>query len=179
MCTNEINVKKLCSFYVSDWHLTAMLLPYITNKLQKNEKINTILNKDIKTNMEELVSRINIEKESKEKIININWNNNYKATYEELDTYMKRIASQEENSIIIVQGSKEEIENINKSISKWVINNIKSIKNRNISIINCYDVEDFNNNMKQILDEHDYMLNTSGEHEISDMFAGYKKKNAS
>ena len=52
MYTNEINIKKICSFYVSDWHLTAMLLPYITNKLQKNERINTILNKDIKEKME-------------------------------------------------------------------------------------------------------------------------------
>ena len=179
MCTNEINVKKLCGFYVSDWHLTAMLLPYITNKLQKNEKINTILNKDIKTNMEELLLRINIEKNEKDKVININWKNNYKASYEELDNYMIKIANEKEKNIIIVVGTKKEIDNINKNIDKWIINNIALLKNRNMSIINCYNVEEFNNNMKEILDEHDYILNTSGEHEISDMFTGYNKKNVS
>ena len=177
MYTNEINIKKICSFYVSDWHLTAMLLPYITNKLQKNERINTILNKDIKEKMEVLLSRINIEKNEKEKVKSINWENNYKNTYEEIDDYMKNIIKKEQKNIIIISGTKEDIENTNKKIDRWIINNIQLLKNTDISIINCYDVEEFNQNLKNILEKHDFILNTSGEHEIGEMFAGFNKKN--
>ena len=179
MYTNEINIKKICSFYVSDWHLTAMLLPYITNKLQKNERINTILNKDIKEKMEELLSRINIEENEKEKVKSINWKNNYIYTYEEIDNYMKKVVKKDNKNIIIISGNKEEIENTNKNIDKWIIKNISLLKNISINIINCYDVEDFNNNLKSILEKHDFILNTSGEHEIGEMFAGFNKKNVS
>ena len=37
MCIENNNVKKLCSFYVSDWHLVAMLLPYINQKINERE----------------------------------------------------------------------------------------------------------------------------------------------
>ena len=30
----ESNFIKLCSFYVSDWHLVTMLLPYINKKIK-------------------------------------------------------------------------------------------------------------------------------------------------
>lgn len=179
MCTNEINVKKICSFYVSDWHLTAMLLPYITNKAQKDENIKTILNKNIKSNMIELLSRINIEEKTKDKIAKINWENNYKDTYEEINNYMKEQIDGKEKTTIILVGTKTEIENMNKNIDKWIINNIVMLNNKKVNIINCYNVEEFNSNMKEILDEHDYMLNTSGEHEISEMFEGYSKKSVS
>ena len=43
------NVLKLCSFYVSEWHLITMLLPYINKKVNEETKIATILENDIKT----------------------------------------------------------------------------------------------------------------------------------
>ena len=45
--------------------------------------------------------------------------------------------------------------------------------NNSIKIINCYSVNDFNENIKEILDNHDTMFNTSGEHKIEDVFKGY------
>ena len=45
-----------------------------------------------------------------------------------------------------------------------------------ITIINCYEVMQFNNNVKEILDKHDKILNTSGEMEIEKVFEGYVKK---
>ena len=30
---------KLCSFYVSDWHLVTMLLPYLNEEINKENKI--------------------------------------------------------------------------------------------------------------------------------------------
>lgn len=33
----------------------------------------------------------------------------------------------------------------------------------------------FNENIKEILDNHEMIFNTSGEHRIEDLFEGYKK----
>ena len=33
---------KLCSFYVSDWHLVTMLLPYLNEEINKENKIVTL-----------------------------------------------------------------------------------------------------------------------------------------
>ena len=33
MDVQDNNLTKLCSFYVSDWHLVTMLLPYINQKI--------------------------------------------------------------------------------------------------------------------------------------------------
>ena len=35
-------VKKVCGFYVNDWHLTTMVLPYIRNEIQAKNEIVTI-----------------------------------------------------------------------------------------------------------------------------------------
>ena len=62
----ENNKLRICSFYVSDWHLTAMLLPFIEEKTEKGEIINTILEKNITYNMKEILSRIKISNRTKE-----------------------------------------------------------------------------------------------------------------
>ena len=43
--TND-NVKKICNFYMSDWHFTVMLLPYISTEINKGTKVITIIEKD-------------------------------------------------------------------------------------------------------------------------------------
>ena len=68
------------------------------------------------------------------------------------------------------------LKNSTKIIAKFIYT---LLKNSSINIINCYEVEDFNNNLKSILEKHDFILNTSGEHEIGEMFAGFNKKNVS
>ena len=60
---------KICSFYVSDWHLTAMLFPYIEEAEERNEHLNTILEKNISYNMKEILTRIKISDRKKEEII--------------------------------------------------------------------------------------------------------------
>ena len=65
------NLTKLCSFYVSDWHLVTMLLPYINQKINEQAKIATILEKDIRENVETLVEKLNLK--NREKILNLNW----------------------------------------------------------------------------------------------------------
>ena len=63
---------------------------------------------------------------------------------------------------------------MNKNIKKWLDKN--TLKVKTLSVINCYEVTQFNNSIKEILDEHDKILNTSGEKEIQDVFTGYIKQ---
>ena len=63
------NIKKVCSFYVSDWHLTTMLLPHINEKVNEGVKITTILENDLRENIEKLLRKLKLK--NTEKILKI------------------------------------------------------------------------------------------------------------
>ena len=164
MKVQKSNLTKLCSFYVSDWHLVTMLLPYINRKINEQAKIATILEKDIQENIKVLLEKLNLK--NKEKIEKINW------TREEKINVFNDIENSKE-IIIIINGGKEFIENKNKKIEKYL--ETHEI-NRKIKIINCYEVIEYNGSISDVLEEHDMVLNTSGEREISELFGNYENK---
>lgn len=158
------NLTKLCSFYVSDWHLVTMLLPYINQKINEQAKIATILEKDIEENVVTLVEKLNLK--NKEKILNLNWSKR-----SEIISKINEIENNQE-LIIFINGSKEFIEKINKKITKYFETDLKV---KNVKIVNCYEVIEFNGSIQEILDSHDKILNTSGEKEIKEVFADYER----
>lgn len=160
------NLTKLCSFYVSDWHLVTMLLPYINQKINEQEKIATILEKDIKENVATLVEKLNLK--NKEKILNLNWSNK-----QEIKNKMRELKKEQE-LIIFINGNKDFIEKNNRKLEKYLETHL--IKNK-IKIINCYEVIEFNGSITEILDKHDKILNTSGEKEINEIFLDYERNN--
>lgn len=164
------NIMKLCSFYVSDWHLVTMLLPYINKKVNEKEKVITVLENDIRNNVEVLIKKLNVKNE--EKILNINWSNKNN-NYESINNSIKNAI--ENNIIFLVNGNKEYIKEANNIINKIIEENIEKIEQKNIKIINCYEIVEFNGSIVEILDEHDKILNTSGEKEINEIFEDYKK----
>ena len=95
-----------------------------------------------------------------------------KKKYLELKNILNIESKGEENITILVNGRKKFIDNIKKNIERWMEQN-KNV--RNIKIINCYEITEFNYNITEILDEHDKILNTSGEREKEDVFEGYEK----
>lgn len=161
------NLTKLCSFYVSDWHLVTMLLPYINQKINEQAKIATILEKNIKQNVETLVEKLNLK--NKEKILNLNW-----STQDEIKPKINELEKNQE-LVIFINGSKEFIEKYNRKLTRYFETHL--IKNE-IKIINCYEVIEFNGSITEILDEHDKILNTSGEKEIKEVFVDYEKSNS-
>lgn len=164
MEVQKSNLTKLCSFYVSDWHLVTMLLPYINKKINEQAKIATILEKDIQENIKVLLEKLNLK--NKEKIEQINWTNEQR----------KNIFSNIENSkeiIIIVNGGKDFIKNKNEKIEKYL--ETHEI-NKKVKIINCFEVIEYNGSISDVLEEHDMVLNTSGEREISELFGDYENK---
>ncbi len=135
----ENKIEKLCCFYVSDFHLEMILLPYINNKLDENIIIKT--EKDLRDTVETLVSKMNLSKENKQRILNLGWNRNE----------YKKI---EEKSNIIVIGNKKYINDINVEIKNENI--------RNMTVIDCYDFEETKDKMNTIMSNYSQSLNTAG-----------------
>lgn len=116
----EKNNIKVCSFYVSDWHLTAMLFPYIEDAKERNEHLHTILQKNISYNMKEILTRVKISDRKKDELIKIGWENKNIMKYSEIKKYMERAVKEGEKITLIIEGQKDRIEYINKNIDKWI-----------------------------------------------------------
>lgn len=165
MNNQKNKISKLCSFYVSDWHLITMLLPYINKKINEKVEIATVLENNIEQNVKTLVEKLNLK--NAEKILEINWNNKSKK--------IEDIIKDEKEQLIIVNGNKEFIESTNEELDKYLKENNEKLKNVKIKIINCYEIVEFNGSITQILDNHDKILNTSGEKEINEIFEDYTR----
>lgn len=155
MSNQNSNIKKICSFYVSGWHLISMLLPYISK--QSNKNIINISEENLKELVEVFLSKLNLTMEKQEELLKINWNN-------------KKISNINNNQIIIISGTEEFINKINQFIERKIKKSSECI-----TIINCYEVMEFNKNINEILNKHNKILNTSGEKEIYEVFEGYRK----
>lgn len=151
MAQLDKNIKKVCSFYISDWHLVTMLLPNIDKKINKGIKITTITETNLTEKIQTLLDKLKIK--NKEKILNIGWR-----TKEINENEIKEILK--ETNEIIINGSIEYIERVNKLIEKIKSENFKE---KEITVINCYDITKYENKVKEIIENHDKILNTSGE----------------
>ena len=165
--TND-NIKKICNFYVSDWHLTTTILPYINSKIDEKTKVITILENNIEENIKVLMEKLNLK--NKNEILSIRWTSVDSKKYTDIENILNTEITKNAENIILISGNRNYIEIINSNINKWLEKaNLKSIK-----IIDFFEVTEFNNNIVNILDGHDKILNTSGEREISEVFDGYQ-----
>lgn len=156
-------INKMCSFYVNDWHLTVMILPYINNKLQNKEKITIISEEDLEANINTILDRTNMNEKTKNEITQIGWN---KTLVKNINTKISEISGS--NNIIVI-GDEKYIENTNKTIEN-------KVKTGEVNIVNCYEVMQFNNNIENILKNHQKVINTAGEKEIQDFCDGFSEK---
>ena len=140
---------KYCSLYVSDMHLIVMLIPYIEKELEKGSKIVTILENSLEDEINTFMDKINLGKSKKNNIKKIRWN--------------KNLLSEEQigeirGKIVLVKGEMEFIDNVNR------------ILNESNKIINCYKLDEFEQNSREVLENHEAILNTLGVRKISGMF---------
>lgn len=141
MIVENKKIEKACSFYVSDFHLEMILMPYINKKINNNEEIAISTEKDLRETVEILISKMNINEGNKEKILNLGWNRSENVQIEK-------------SSNVIVIGTEEYIKKINEKI--------EDSKPERMNIINCYNFEDVKDNVDQIISLHNESLNTIG-----------------
>ena len=140
MVVENNKAQKMYSLYVSEFHLEMILLPYIKNKIENNEKITILTQNDLNQTIQTLIEKTNLNNEEKRKILNLGWGTEEKEL--------------KENSNIIVVGKKEYIENVNEKIKK------SNIIHRDI--IDCYNLEEIKNEINNIICKYDTNLNTKG-----------------
>ena len=155
------NIKKLCNFYVSDLHLSVMLLPYISKQINEDVEITTIFEKLEKNDMKAILDKINVK--NKSNILNINWLENNEKIYKNTEEAIKKSIRDNKKVTIIVGGNQNYISKNNSNIMKILNeNNTKE----DVKIVNCYNVEEIGLNMKEIVKKYDGILNTLGETKV-------------
>ena len=140
---------KYCSLYVNDMHLIVMLIPYIEKELEKGSKIVTILENSLESEINTFLEKVNLGKNKKNNIKKIMWNKNL-LSEEQIGEIREKI--------VLVKGERDFIENVNKVLRD------------DNKIINCYKLEEFEHNSREILENHEAILNTLGVRKISGMF---------
>ena len=129
--------EKICCFYVSEFHLEMILVPYINERIK--EDITIITQKKLRETLETLISKINLKEENKEKILKLGWNG-------EQDI--------KDNSNVIIIGTKEFIKDKNKELEG------KNI----LSVLDCYEFEKEKDDIENIVKKYKNSLNTLGKH---------------
>lgn len=167
------DIKRICGFYVSSIHLITMILPYVTKELEQAAKFVNLLEFNLDENVNLVLSKLILNNEIKKEILNIDWYN-CACNKTKIESKLKNILKDNEKLNIFISGSEKYINNVNDIVNKIINKNI--IKNKKVKIINCYEVTQFNDNITEILETHDIILNSSGEHNIEEVFEGYKKK---
>lgn len=128
--------EKTCCFYVSDFHLEMILVPYINEKIDEN--ITILTEKKLSETLKILISKMNLKEENKQKILKLGWDGE-----EEI----------KENSNIIIIGSKEFIKNKNQEL-----------ENKNVlSVLDCYDFDKEKDHIDNIVKQYKNTLNTLGK----------------
>ena len=135
MILQNEKIEKTCCFYVSDFHLEMILVPYINNKIEEN--ITILTEKNLKDTVETLVSKMNLKDENKEKILNLDWEG------------AKNI---ENSSNVIIIGTDDYIEKKHYEI-----------QNANpLSVLDCYNFDEKKDNINNIVSKYNNTLNTLG-----------------
>lgn len=167
-------VRKICGFYVNEWHLTTMILPYIHKEIEKENSIITILQNGINKNIEEILSKMNLNEGLQTNILNIDWKSTKILKYESIKEKMQNISKDKKDINILINGEKEYIEKANEIIQKA----IKEINIENgINILNCYDLTRCGN-VHKITKKHDFIINTAGIKKTDEAFKLEGQKNA-
>lgn len=145
MIIEKPEIKKYCSFYMSDFHLEMILVPYINQHFHENENVIISTQKNLKDSVNILVSKMNLNQKDKERILELNWNNN-------------QINNIEENANVIIVGNKEFINKENQKLEK--------MKTKDVKVIDCYDFEEVKDDINKIIKEYDKNLNTIGLNDL-------------
>ena len=160
-------LRKTCSIHANDLHFATVVFPYVSKEIKKGAIVRTILERNEEENIEKVIKNVGLNSDVKEKIKNIDWEESditkIRKTFKLLEEEIKL----NKKINIIVLGKNMFIEKVNKAFDLWIKNNMEQIVQNNIEldIINCFSFEE-NEKLNKILNEHEYILKTSGLEQI-------------
>ena len=147
---NKTNDKTVCSFFASDYHFEMITIPYIEKELDKNKKIVILTEEDLTPTVNVLLSRMNLNQKKKDKILNINWNNDNVKKIKEIKE------NKDENIIVFIKGKESYINETRNNLNMYLGNN-------NLECIDCYDINEIGNDLVRITKKYNQVLNTMGK----------------
>lgn len=148
--------EKICAFYASDYHFEMISLPYIKNKMEKEDEIIILTENDLEETMKTFLTKINFKEDKKQEILKLNWKSNDLEKFKQI----KEKVDKERDMIIFIKGTENYIHNVNQNIEKWIP------EEKHVKIIDCYEIEEIGEKLDTVMDEYQKVLGTSGEKEI-------------
>lgn len=143
--------ERLCLFFASDYHFEMISLPYINEKLKKDNNVIIMTENDLDITVDKLLSRVNLTQNEKDRITKIGWKNDDVSKFKEI----KNANANGKETVILVKGKENYINSVNKNIENWInINNTK--------IIDCYDINEVYEDVSNIAKNYNKVLSTSG-----------------
>lgn len=146
---------KICAFSVNEFHLAVMLMPYIYESVNENKNIVTFFEKDLEDIYEKVINTNTSYWKDRNKLDSIDW--------KKLEA--SRLSEKFENNlnadIVIVAGKKDFIKRINSLVLNF---------HTNFTLVNCYEVDDFNDGFETIIKEYSKILCTKGIKEIEELY---------
>ena len=143
--------ERLCLFFASDYHFEMISLPYINEKLKKDNNVIIMTENNLDVTVDKLLSMVNLTQKEKDRIIKIDWKNDDVKKFKEI----KSANANGKETVILVKGKENYINSINKNIENWIdINNTK--------IIDCYDINEVYEDVSNIAKKYNKVLSTSG-----------------
>ena len=143
--------EKICLFFASDYHFEMISLPYINESLKKNKDVVIMTENDLENSVNKVISSINLNEEEKNRLNKIDWKNDELNKFKEVQNADK----DGKELLIFVKGRENYINNMNKNIENWT--NLK-----NVEIVDCYDINEVQNNAGEIAKQYDNVLFSSG-----------------
>ena len=143
--------EKLCLFFASDYHFEMISLPYISESLKKNKDVIIMTENDLDSSVDKVLSSINLSNEEKNSLVKIDWKNDNLSKFKEV----KNADKNGKEVLIFVKGKENYISNMNKNIENWTsLDNVK--------IIDCYDINEVQDDVSDIAKRYKRVLSTSG-----------------
>lgn len=145
------NKEKLCLFFASDYHFEMISLPFISKELNDDKKVVVITENNLSETVDELLSKINLNKDDRDKLKKIDWSDR---NFSKLND-VKCANEEGKKSVVFVKGKENYISDINKSMENLV-------NSGDVKIIDCYDINEVHNNVSDIVKNYGQVLSTSG-----------------
>lgn len=148
------NQKRICSFFASDYHFEMISLPFIEKELEDEKKIIVFTENNLDNTIEKVLKNINLKEEKKNKIKKLDWKSETNLKLQELKN-----CKDSQEMVVFIKGGESYIQSMNQKLDEI-------ISNKNVKIIDCYDINQMNVDLTDVAQNYSEVLNTMGKMDL-------------